>query len=366
MYATVRRWLYRLSPENAHAVGMAAAQLAQTAALGSVRRHNAFVDATLGQRLVGLNFRNPIGLAAGVDKNAKLLPFWDALGFGFVEVGSVTAQASQGNPRPRAFRLPEDRAIINRLGLPNQGAVRVSRRIERIRRRCQVPVGISLAKTHDDAIVGSAAVADYCRSYAYLAPLADYVAINVSCPNTIDGKTFEDPRSLDILLTAILKERGALHRKPPIFLKISPPPSTRVVYDSQVEEILAVGHMHGVSGYIAGNTATYHKGLRASPQVLADIGPGGLSGPPLWPLMMQLIRYLFARLGRGTPIIGVGGVDSVQSAYRMLRAGASLIQMYTALVYEGPGIVRRIKEGLSACCERDRLGSISEAIGIDV
>ena len=233
-----------------------------------MRRHYVYEDAVLQQRVAGLDFGNPVGLAAGFDKNAQLLPFWETLGFGFVEVGSVTAHASRGNPRPRTFRLPEDQAIINRMGLPNQGAARISRRIKRVRKRCHIPIGISLAKTHNAAIVGPEAVADYCKRFIRLAPMADYVALNVSCPNTSDGRTFEDPASLDALLEAIFRERRGLYGQPPIFLKVSPPPSARVVFDSQIEEILAVGRAYGVRGYIATNTA-------------ADRGGCGLVRTPL-------------------------------------------------------------------------------------
>ncbi len=365
MYDVLRPWLFRLDPERAHALGFAAARLAQVGAPGRMRRHYVYEDAVLQQRVAGLDFGNPVGLAAGFDKNGQLLPFWETLGFGFVEVGSVTAHASRGNPRPRTFRLPEDQAIINRMGLPNQGAARISQRIKRVRKRCHIPIGISLAKTHNAAIVGPEAVADYCTSFVRLAPMADYVALNVSCPNTADGKTFEDPASLDTLLEAIFRERRGLYSQPPIFLKVSPPPSARVVFDSQIEEILAVGRAHGVRGYIATNTAADRDGLKTRPDAVALIGAGGVSGPPLRPRTMRLVRYLYRRLGPQTPIIGVGGVDSAQAAYRMLRAGATLVQFYTSLAYEGPSIVKRIKAGLAACCERDGLGSIREAIGAD-
>ena len=365
MYDVLRPWLFRLEPERAHAAVIAAGQLAQAVAKEPLSKQFAYVDALLGQRLVRLNFANPVGLAAGFDKNAKLLPFWEALGFGFVEIGSVTALSSKGNPRPRLFRLPDDQAVINRMGLPNQGAMRVARRIERVRNRCRYPIGISIAKTHQAGIAGAAAVRDYCQSFAYLAPLADYVALNISCPNTADGKTFEDPASLDRLLAAIFREHSRLRRRPPIFVKISPPTSARVVYDSQVEEILAVGRAHGIRGYIAANTAPDREGLRSPANAVAAAGSGGLSGSPLRPRTLRLVRYLFRRLGRETPVIGVGGIDSAKSAYRLMRAGASLVQCYTALIYQGPTIVRAIKEGLSAYCERDRLGSISEAIGKD-
>ena len=365
MYDALRSWLFRLDPEQAHRVALASGQVAQTLAAARIHEQYAFFTPALGQRLVDLNFSNPVGLAAGLDKNGMLLPLWGALGFGFVEVGSVTARASKGNPRPRMFRLPEDRAIINRLGLPNQGAQRIAKRINRRRQKCSFPIGISLAKTHSPEIVGDEAIHDYCQSLAWLGPVADYVALNISCPNTADGKTFEDPKALDRLLAAISQVHHRIARKPPIFLKLSPPPSTQMVFDSQVEEILAVGRTYGVRGYIACNTASDREGLEATPDAVATIGAGGLSGPPIRSRAMHLVRYLFNRLGPRTPIIGVGGIDSAETAYAMLRAGASLVQFYTALVYQGPNMVREIKAQLADFCDRDRLSSIREAIGAD-
>ncbi len=365
MYDRFRQWLFRLGPERAHAASIAVGQVAQFAAFNAIRQRFAYLDASLGQRVAGMEFRNPVGLAAGADKDGKLLPLWDALGFGFAEVGSVTVRPSRGNPRPRAFRLPEEAALINRMGLPNQGAIRIGRRLARLRARCRIPVGISLARTHGAGKGGMDPVEDYRRSFMLLAPLADYVALNISCPNTDDGRTFEDPASLDTLLGEIYRQRNVLIRLPPVFLKLSPPTSVRVVFDSQVDEILAVGRAHGVAGYIACNTAPDRDGLRTSPETLAAMGAGGLSGVPLRPRMLRQVRYLYSRLGPGTPIIGVGGIDSAESAYQALRAGASVVQLYTALVYKGPGLLLRILEGLSAICERERLGTISDAIGLD-
>ncbi len=362
MYEVLRPWLFRLDPERAHALGFIAARVAQTTARRAVRERYASDHAVLRQQLLGIDFKNPVGLAAGFDKNARLLPFWQMLGFGFVEVGSVTARRSRGSSRPRAFRLPADEAIINRMGLPNQGAVRIAHRIRGIRMACQIPLGISIAKTPGSNLTGPEAVEDYRKSFSLLAPLADYVALNISCPNTADGRTFEDPRGLDDLLTAISYGQSDV----PVVLKLSPPVSARVAFDSQVEEILAVGRAHGVSGYIASNTATGGRGgLRTDPAVLAGIGSGGLSGPPLRARTLQLVRYLFQRLGPGVPIIGVGGIDTADAACDMLRAGASLVQLYTGLAYKGPELVRYIKEGLARRCEQDGLASVSDAIGMD-
>ncbi len=363
MYEYVRPLLFRLDAERAHHLGLGAARLAQAAGLSAVESMFAYGHGALGQTLWGLNFANPVGLAAGFDKNARLIRFWEKLGFGFVEVGSVTARASQGNRRPRAFRLPQDRALINRMGLNNQGAEKIARRIARSRRG--VPLGINLAKTHDGGIVGRDAVEDFRRSFRLLAPLADYVALNISCPNTADGKTFEEPDALAALLAVVFRERRELGLPVPVLVKLSPPLTPKVVFDSQVEDVVDVSLAHGVAGFIAANTASDREQLTTSEAVLARIGQGGLSGAPLAERSTQLVRYLYRRTGGAVPIIGVGGVASAEAAYAKLRAGASLVQLYTGLVYEGPGLVRRIKEGLVRLFERDGFSSIREVVGVD-
>ena len=366
MYRRIRPWLFRLDPERAHQATIAAARLAHSMARSVLESMYAYGHGSLGQRLVDLNFTNPIGLAAGFDKNAQLLQFWESLGFGFVEIGSVTARASRGNKRPRFFRLPDDRAIINRMGLPSHGAKRIAGRMRRGRHRRGHPVGVNLAKTHDPTLTGAEATEDYRKSFETLAPLADYVALNISCPNAGDGKTFEDAQRLDELLGVIFTQRASQRLNTPIFLKLAPPVSARVVFDSQVEEIMEVAVRHGISGFIASNTASDRQNLKSASSLVSHIGDGGLSGPPIAERSAQLVRYLYQRLEGSLPIIGVGGVDSPDAAYRMICAGASLVQIYTGLVYEGPGLIRRIKEGIVRLCEQDGHSSIREAIGSDI
>ena len=364
MHSTVQSWLLRLNPELSHRVGITAGRFAQALAPGAISRKFAFSSPVLEQSLVGMSFENPVGLAAGCDKNAQLLRFWEELGFGYVEAGSVTARPSRGNKRPRLFRLSQDQAIINRLGLPNQGAKRIRKRVSKT--RMNMPLGISIAKTHDPTITGDAAIEDYRQSFALMAPEADYVAMNISCPNTSDGKTFEEPRSLERLLDVIFAERARLNLEVPVLLKISPIVSSNVVWDTRVDEIIFIGKTYGVAGYVAANTATDRAGLQTNEQELQSIGAGGLSGPPLFTRAMALVSYLYDRLDGSTPIIGVGGIASGEAAYSMLRAGASLVQLYTGIVYEGPGLIRQIKMDLVDRCERDGLSSISEAIGAGI
>ncbi len=322
-----------------------------------------FEHESLRIALWGHQFANPIGLAAGFDKNAHLINFWPRVGFGFAEVGSVSFRASRGNPKPRAFRLPLDRALINRMGLNNEGAERIAERIGHRGMYHPFPLGINLAKTHDPAIVGEEAVIDYVESFRLLGGAANYIALNISCPNTADGKTFEDPVSLDALLKEIMAARDEVNPRVPILVKMSPPLSDRVVFDSLLEEVVSVCLEHQVHGFIASNTAADRNGLLTDDQTLERIGPGGMSGPPLAKRSNRMIRYLYDRTGGKLPIIGVGGVESAETAYEKIRAGASLVQLYTALVYEGPGLIKRIKKDLVKLLLEDGYSSVGQAVG---
>ncbi len=309
----------------------------------------------------GLHFANPVGLAAGFDKNAELVRFWPSVGFGFAEAGSVTALPSEGNPRPRAFRLPADRALINRMGLNNVGAIAVAAHLAELRKPEGFVLGINVAKTHDAAILGDEAIEDFRTSVHHLLPFADYLALNVSCPNTAEGKTFEEPEALDALLSAVMEERATQNSSVPVLVKFSPHAS--VQHMGNVDELVALSLEHGVEGFIATNTASDREGLRSSKARLADIGEGGLSGRPLATRSTALVRHLFRKTKGAVPIIGVGGIDLPETAYERIRAGASLVQLYTGLVYEGPALIKRINKGLVRFLERDGFGSIGEAVG---
>jgi dihydroorotate dehydrogenase len=379
MYDIVRPLLFRLDAERAHGLGMMAAKLGQSGlGAGAVAAMFAPEDPArlepLRQTLWGLDFANPVGLAAGFDKNARLVPFWQALGFGFAEVGSVSAKASKGNPKPRAFRLEEDRALVNRMGLNNDGAEAVAARLAEQERRGGRPegfvVGINIAKTHDPAIMGAAGVDDFRTSFRLLAPHADYVTLNVSCPNTAEGKTFESAGALEQLLEAIAEERAAMPSGGtdlPLLVKLSPPDADALdaVYDSRVEDAVRLGEAYGVDGYVATNTASDRHGVAADAGALEQIGKGGLSGAPLAERSTALVRYLYRRLEGRVPIVGVGGVASVDDAWEKLRAGASLVQLYTGLVYEGPRLVRTLVDGLASKMEEGGFLHLDEVIGKD-
>ncbi|MEM1118089.1 MAG: quinone-dependent dihydroorotate dehydrogenase, partial [Bacteroidota bacterium] len=372
MYRFVRPLLFRLDAEAAHHAGMTAARLGE-AVPGVVRSAFGVHDARLRQNIWGLDFANPVGLAAGFDKNAERVPFWAALGFGFAEVGSVSALPSAGNPKPRAFRLPADSALVNRMGLNNEGAEAVAARLGALRRPPGFVVGVNVAKTHSPDILGAAGVDDFRASVRALVPHADYLAVNVSCPNTAEGKTFETPEALDGLLAAIMEEvkdggwglgvgeppdvpghpqspvptpqSRERSEPPPVLVKWSPPP-TSGVDTGAVDELVGIALGHGVDGFIATNTASDRDGLRTAAGRLGAIGTGGLSGRPLADRALALTRHLYRTTGGEVPLVGVGGVDSPEAAYARIRAGASLVQLYTGLVYEGPGLVKHINRGL--------------------
>ncbi len=366
MYSIVRPLLFRLDAEQAHHMALNVARFVQAVSPMVIQPFYAFDHPELHQTLWGKTFRNPVGLAAGFDKNGRLVRFWGKSGFGFCEIGSVSARASQGNSKPRAFRLTADRALINRMGLNNDGAEEVSRRIKRLSRESRLPLGVNIAKTHDSSIIGEGAFLDFRHSFRLLAELADYVVLNISCPNTAEGKTFEAPESLDALLAAILGDRKDLGLEVPVLVKLSPTYSEHVVFDSAIEEILAVVQEHDIQGLVATNTASDRQNLVTPDEELARIGRGGLSGAPLTQRTTRLVRYLHEKTGGEIPIIAVGGIDSPESAYANIRAGASLVQLYTALVYKGLGVVKRINKGLVRLLRQDGFQSIQQAIGADV
>lgn len=365
MYALFRPLLFRIDPERAHNIASGAARFVQGISPALVHPLFSFEHPSLKQTLWGREFDNPLGLAAGFDKNGHLVRFWNKVGFGFCEIGSVSARAANGNPKPRSFRLPADRAIINRMGLNNDGAEEISRRIKKLPLDQLPPLGINIAKTHDPSIMGKGALLDFRHTFRVMAPLASYVVLNISCPNTTEGKTFEDPESLNNLLAAVFADRKDLKSDVPVFIKLSPTISKHVVFDSAIEEIIDIAGNHGIKGFIATNTAPDRENLSTPSATIEKIGRGGLSGAPLTQRTTRLVKYLREKTDGSTPIIAVGGIDSAETAYANIRAGASLVQIYTGMVYRGPGIVKKIKKGLVRLLRQDGFESITEAIGVD-
>jgi len=291
----------------------------------------------LKQKILGLEFRNPVGLAAGFDKNGTLPPIIDALGFGFVEVGSITAEASTGNPKPRSFRLVRDQSIINRMGLNNDGAATICKRLKKL--NLSIPLGVNIAKTHNPEITGETALDDYLQSFTLAKEVADYITLNISCPNTREGKTFEDPETLSALLEKLQIKNDSTN--PPVFVKFSVD-----LEDEQLLELIDITRKFSVSGYVAVNTSSKREGLQTSSKKLESIGAGGLSGRAIRNRSNDVIR-LISKASRGEkPIIGVGGIFSAEDAIEKLKAGADLLQIYTGLVYEGPSLVKKINKGI--------------------
>jgi len=306
----------------------------------------------LTQNICNLTFPNPFGLAAGFDKNGKLPKLMEAIGFGFAEVGSITAQPSSGNPKPRLFRLPEDESLINRLGLNNDGAQTVCRRLEQ--QHTTIPIGVNIAKTNSEQIYGDRAIEDYVISYRYANRVADYITINISCPNTKEGKSFEDPAVLKKLLDALELRIDA--RRVPTFIKLSPDSD-----DRQLKNIVEVCEEFSIDGYVATNT-TAHRPLSrmsTSSEDVADLGRGGLSGTILQKRSTEVIRLLRSIIGTDKPIIGVGGVSSTESALEKLKAGANLLQCYTGLVYHGPSLPGKVNRGIDKYLKKHHIESIS-------
>jgi dihydroorotate dehydrogenase len=363
VYKRIRPLLFAVPPETAHNTGLAVARLSGPTR-GLIKASLRYDASVLSQYIWGLQFSNPVGLAAGLDKNAVAVPYWAAVGFGLIEIGSVSARSWKGNPRPRLFRLPADRALINRMGLNNQGATRVAGRLAKLPKGLP-PVGANIVKTPDPTVLGDAAIEDFAESLKAVITTANYVTINVSCPNTLEGKTFEDPQALDALLATLVKIRNETRRHLPLLVKLSPPVSTKFVFDSLIDEIVAVCMQHGIDGFVASNTSSSRQGLATRPERILTIGNGGLSGAPLEDASTHLVRYLYRKTEGLVPIVGVGGVSSPETAFRKILAGASLLQLYTGLVYEGPGLVRRIKMGLSQLLAENGFQSIRQAIGAE-
>ncbi|AGN01055.1 dihydroorotate dehydrogenase 2 [Salinarchaeum sp. Harcht-Bsk1] len=348
-YSIAKPLLFRLPPEAAHHVVHRGLRVAQATPLERLLRWRYCVeDERLEVDEFGLEFPAPVGVAAGFDKNARIPRALAALGFGHVEVGGVTAEAQEGNPRPRLFRLPEDRALVNRMGFNNDGADAIGKRLDESRLP-DVPVGINIGKSKSTPLADAAD--DYAYTYEAVADAGDYFAVNVSSPNTPGLRELQDRGPLVDILSR-LQEEGAS----PLLVKLSPDLS-----EAATEDALEVVRDLDLDGVIAVNTTTERdESLRS--QNAAE--SGGLSGAPLEHRATERVRFVADRVD--VPVIGVGGIASAEGAYRKLRAGASVVQLYTGLVYEGPTIASEINRGLLELLERDGFASVEDAVGVDL
>jgi dihydroorotate dehydrogenase len=340
LYALLRPLVFALDAERAHR--------ATIATLKAVHRMppRRFPQA-LATRVAGIDFPSPVGLAAGFDKDAEVAEAMLGLGFGFVEVGTLTPRPQQGNPQPRLFRLPADRAVINRLGFNNGGQAAA---LERLRRCTNLHgvIGVNIGANKDSAD----RIADYVEGVRRMSPVARYLTVNISSPNTPGLRGLQDEGALDELLAAVAEARAGK----PIFLKVAPD-----LGPADPERIVRAAIDHSIEALIVSNTSVSRPPLRSRHASEA----GGLSGAPLRPLALDALRRFRAASGGAIPLIGVGGIASAEDAWERIRAGANLVQLYTTMVYEGPGIAMTIARGLARRLERDGFASIAEAVGTE-
>jgi dihydroorotate dehydrogenase len=354
-YRWMRPFLFRLEPEQAHTLAI---KLLKKGLGPKAKIKN---NPTLHTSVCGLDFCNPLGLAAGFDKNAEVIAETLDFGFGFTEVGTITPQPQPGNPKPRLFRAAEHQAAINRFGFNSVGLATCLRHIKawhdstrtrdekkKIRRGL---LGINIGKNKDS----TEATSDYVESYKAIAPYADYVTVNISSPNTAGLRDLQNRDALEYLLKDITAVRESLSAKPPLFVKIAPD-----LTDAQQEDIAAVILAAGVQGLIIGNT-TLARGSELSPDFSREAG--GLSGRPLFSLSTNVLARMHKLTKGAIPLIGCGGIASGADAYAKITAGASLVQLYTALIFSGPGLVRRIASELEMLLKREGFKCVSEAVG---
>lgn len=353
-YSALKPLLFRLAPESAHHFAIGASAALERALEALDHTPSPVTSAALRQEVAGVAVPNPVGLAAGFDKNAEAPHAWAMFGFGFAELGTITRHAQPGNPQPRLFRLAEDRAIINRMGFNNMGADEAARRLRSsLAQRPAVPIGLNLGKSKITLL--EEAPDDYAYSFKLLAPLADYIVVNVSSPNTPGLRDLQDEAHLAEILRRLADAAEALDTRPPVFVKLAPD-----LADDSLVALAEVAQDAGAMGLIATNTTVGRTGLRT-----ASDEAGGLSGAPLRDRSTAVIRHLYQNVDPKFPIIGVGGIFSAKDAYEKIRAGACLVQIYSAMIYEGPFLAKRIARGLEALLRRDGFGNIREAVGTD-
>lgn len=303
-----------------------------------VNRCYSVQNAALERDFLGMKFSNPVGLAAGFDKNAEVFKEFSAFGFSFIEVGTLTPLGQPGNPKPRSFRLKEDRGLINRMGFNNHGATQAAQNLTAKRPKGLIlggNLGKNTSTPNDDA------VADYEAVFKAIYEGVDYFVVNVSCPNITDLHKLQDQDALEAILSRILKIREGLDVKKPVLLKISPD-----LNEKQLDETLEIVKRLGIDGIVATNTTVSREGLKTSREKVEAIANGGMSGAPITARSLEVVSYVSQKTEGKLPIIAVGGIMSPEDAINMLDAGATLIQVYTGFIYEGPGLVRRINKAI--------------------
>ncbi len=339
--------MFGLDAERAHESGIKALEMGLGAAFYSEPSAGTEIE------LFGRRFANPLGIAAGFDKNGVVVNQLTSLGFGFVEVGTVTFHPQPGNPKPRMFRLPADQALINRLGFNSQGAEIVAERLRKLKRKCVV--GVNIGKNKD--VPNEEAVENYLASFDLVHAVTDYVAVNISSPNTPNLRELQKAESLDELLSALQGRNTELGRKP-LLVKIAPDLTER-----EIEACVDVCRRHEIDGIIATNTTISRDGLKT--KNVDGIGAGGLSGKPLLARSTEVISTIYKYSEGKLPIVGVGGIFTAEDAFAKIAAGASLIQAYTGFIYGGPTFAREINEGLARLLAARGFTTVDEAVGAE-
>jgi len=351
----LKKIFFRMDPEDAHdrmmVNGSFLGKFSLTKELISIIYN--YKNKALEQKILGIKFANPIGLSAGFDKNAQLTDILPSIGFGFEEVGSITGEPCAGNPKPRLWRLVKSKSLVVYYGLKNNGAIEIAKKLKN--KKFDIPIGISIAKTNCQETVDlEKGVEDYVKGFKQFTEIGAYYTINISCPNTFGGQPFTDAKSLDKLLTKIDK----IPTKKPIFIKLSPDLSKK-----EVDDVLEISKKHRVHGFVCTNLTKNRKNKKIKDENVPD--KGGISGKVVEDLSNDLIKYIFDKTKGKYVIIGVGGVSNASDAYKKIKAGASLIQMITGMVFEGPQVISQINQGLVKLLKKDGFRNISEAVGKD-
>jgi dihydroorotate dehydrogenase len=355
----VRPILFSLPPETSHELGLYSLSLLKPKFISDLVARR-FSSPPIPITRFGLKFRNPVGLAAGFDKDGIALKPLAALGFGFIEAGTVTYHAQPGNPLPRLFRLSEDQALINRAGFNNEGAAAFARRVAESRPDCVL--GVSIGKSKITPLEN--ATEDYLASFESVYPVADYIAVNVSSPNTPQLRELQKSEQLTFLLSALQTRNRALQQKhgrespTPLLVKLSPD-----LEDADLEMVVDVVKHVKIDGIIATNTTISRENLQTDAKRVASVGAGGLSGKPLRNRATNMIAQLYRLTGGQIPLVGVGGIFNAEDAWEKIAAGASLVQLYTGFIYQGPRIAQEINEGLTQILAREGFANLDTAIG---
>ncbi len=341
MYKIIRFFLFQFDPEKVHYFTAKMLNLTlKIPGMKSIWKSMYSVkDDRLEKELFGLKFKNPVGLAAGFDKNASMFNDLAHCGFGFIEIGTVTPKSQEGNPKPRLFRLKEDKAIINRMGFNNNG---VNEAVENLKiRKTDIIIGGNIGKMTNSS--ADQYIDDYSENFKKLHPYVDYFVVNVSCPNVGSMATLQD-KDFQIELLEALKEINNLQSKQkPILLKIAPD-----LNEIQLDEVIEIVQQTKIDGVIASNTSVSREGLKATENQLNEIGNGGVSGSPVKDRSTEVIRYLAEKSNKAFPIIGVGGINSGEDALEKINAGADLVQIFTGFIYEGPALIKKINKAILA------------------